>query len=53
METITIQVQLSKHTHGRFKSACALANQSIKDALVELVHYYIDNQIEDLKHEKK
>ena len=51
MDEKVIQIKLTEDTHKAFKSATALAGQSIKEALIELIHYYIDNPItkEDAK----
>jgi len=44
-----ILLELTPETHGLFKSSCALNGQSIKDALIELIHYYIDNPKIEIK----
>ena len=53
MDEKVIQIKLSEETHKRFKSASAIAGQSIKEALIELIHYYIDNQMNLIEEDAK
>ena len=48
-----IHIGLPKELHKDFKIACAKNSQSIKDALIELIKYYIDNPKMTLKDEKQ
>jgi len=48
-----ILLELTEDTHKAFKMRCLENGQSIKDALVELVHFYIDNLPPKLKQDEK
>jgi len=49
LKTKAVKIELGEETHSQFKAATALNGQSIKDALIELIHYYIDNPKIELK----
>ena len=42
MKEKIIHIGLDPELHSEFKSACAKNSQSIKDALIELIEYYIE-----------
>ena len=37
-----IQIELEEALHKKFKMQCLTNNQSIKDALKELIEYYVE-----------
>ena len=39
-----ILLEITEDTHRDFKLACVTNGQSLKDALIELIHYYIDSE---------
>ena len=39
--TKIVHIELDQELHKAFKIACAKNSQSIKDALVELIEYYV------------
>ena len=41
-----LHLQITEALHHAFKVECAQNNQSIKDALIELINYYVENKME-------